>query len=120
MPPALRKVLIIEDETDLRRAYGRYFGTRYRLAFAATGAEALQQLQNFAPEVVVLDMHLPDIDGLDVLRRIREYDGTLPVVITTAYMSMEPLVEVLGMGHSGYLVKPFSLDQLAALIDGAA
>jgi DNA-binding response OmpR family regulator len=114
-----RKVLFIEDEADLRSAYSRYFDERYRMAFAGTGAEAVPQLAAFGPDVIVLDMRLPDTDGIDLLRLIRSDHPDLPVVITTAYTSVEPLVEVLGMGHSGYLVKPFGLDELAERIDAA-
>ncbi len=89
------------------------------MAFAGTGAEAIPQLSAFGPDVIVLDMRLPDTDGIDLLRQIRSDHPDLPVVITTAYTSVEPLVEVLGMGHSGYLVKPFGLDELAERIDAA-
>ena len=116
---ALRRVLFIEDEADLRSAYRRYFESRYEMAFAGTGAEALPQLSNFQPDVIVLDMRLPDTDGIDLLRQIRTDHPDLPVVITTAYTSVEPLVEVLGMGHSGYLVKPYGLDELGERIDAA-
>ncbi len=65
-------------------------------------------------------MQLPDTDGIDVLRQLRTNQPELPAIITTAYSSMEPLVEILGMGHSGYLVKPFELNELAERIDAAA
>lgn len=115
-----RKVLFVEDESDLRKAYRTYFTDRYEMAFAGTGAEAVEQLAAFDPEVVVLDMRLPDADGVDVLQQMRAEHPDLPVVITTAYTSMEPLVSVLGMGHSGFLVKPFDLKELQAAIDAAS
>ncbi len=76
-------------------------------------------LASFEPDVIVLDMRLPDTDGIDLLRLIRADHPDTPVVITTAYTSIEPLVEVLGMGHSGYLIKPYTLDDLAERIDAA-
>ena len=114
-----RRVLFIEDEADLRSAYQRAYGARYEMAFAGTGAEALPQLATFEPDVIVLDMRLPDTDGIDLLRLIRADHPDTTVVITTAYTSIEPLVDVLGMGHSGYLVKPYTLDDLAERIDAA-
>lgn len=114
-----RRVLFIEDEADLRSAYQRAYQTRYEMAFAGTGAEALPQLATFEPDVIVLDMRLPDTDGIDLLRLIRADHPDTPVVITTAYTSIEPLVDVLGMGHSGYLIKPYTLDDLAERIDAA-
>ncbi|NIM52110.1 MAG: response regulator [Gemmatimonadales bacterium] len=112
-----RKVLFIEDEAGLQDAYRRYFGSRYEMAFAGSGEEALLQLDRFEPDVIVLDMRLPDTDGIDVLRQIRSQLADVPVIITTAYSSMEPLMEVLGMGHSGYLLKPYDLNELGARID---
>ncbi len=115
-----RRVLFVEDEGDLRKMYQRFFRARYDLAFAGTGEEALTQVTAFKPEVVVLDMRLPDTDGIELLRRIRGTDPELPVIITTAYLSMEPLVQVLGMPHSGYLVKPFELAELGERIDAVS
>jgi CheY-like chemotaxis protein len=121
MPAAdrLKRVLFVEDEPELCSAYERYFRGRWETAFAMTGAEALPRLEAFAPDVVVLDMRLPDTDGIEVLREIRRRRPSLPVIITTAYASMEPLVDVMGMGHSGYLLKPYSLTDLAEKIDAA-
>lgn len=112
-----RKVLFVEDESALRSMYERFFASRYDMAFASNGTEALSQLADFAPNVLVLDLRLPDTDGVALLQRIRTTRPDLPVVVTTAYASMEPLMHVLDLGHSGYLVKPFDLDELAARID---
>ena len=112
-----RKVLFVEDEAALQSSYARYFGSRYDMAFARTGAEALQQVESFDPDVLVLDLRLPDTDGIALLQRIRQRRATLPVVVTTAYVSMEPLMHVLDLGHSAYLVKPFDLNELANRID---
>jgi two-component system, OmpR family, response regulator len=112
-----RRVLIVEDEPALRLSYERAFRPRYDLVFASTGAEALEQLELQRPDVAVLDMRLPDTDGVELLRRIRLSQPELPVIITTAYMSIEPQLKVLDLPHSGYIVKPFRLDELGARID---
>ena len=109
----------MEDEASLRSSYQRFFEGRYTMAFAQNGAEALERLTEFQPDVLVLDMRLPDTDGIALLQRIRETRPTLPVVVTTAYVSMEPLMHVLDLGHSRYLVKPYDLHELAAAIDAA-
>ena len=111
------KVLFIEDESALRQSYERYFGARYESAFATTGAEAVRQLAMHRPAVAVLDMRLPDTDGIDLLRRLRAERPDLPVVITTAYLSVEPQLRVLNLSFDGYIVKPFDLDDLARAID---
>jgi len=112
-----RRVLIVEDEPALRLSYDRAFRPRYELAFATNGAEALEQLEQHRPDVAVLDMRLPDTDGIELLRRIRVSYPDLPVIITTAYLSIEPQLKVLDLPHSGYIVKPFRLDELGARID---
>ena len=115
--PNQRRVLFIEDEPALRISYERFFRPRYAMSFASSGAEALTRLAEAPPDVVVLDMRLPDTDGVDLLRRIRGIQPGLPVIITTAYMSIEPQLKVLDLPHSGYIVKPFRLDELGARID---
>ena len=114
-----RRVLFVEDEPGLRRAYQRFFARQYDMAFAGTGREARAEFERFQPHVLVLDLRLPDADGVDVLRDLRALRPDLPVVITTSYSSMQPLVELLGLKHSGYVVKPFDLNDLSSLIDDA-
>ena len=115
-----RRVLIVEDEPALRLSYDRAFRPKYDLVFATNGAEALEQLEQHRPDVAVLDMRLPDTDGIELLRRIRVSYPDLPVIITTAYLSIEPQLKVLDLPHSGYIVKPFRLDELGARIDAIA
>lgn len=118
--PTQRRVLFIEDELALRLSYERFFRPRYAMTFASSGAEALSHLAaGPRPDVVVLDMRLPDTDGVELLRRLREAVPDLPVIITTAYVSVEPQLRVLDLAHSAYLIKPFDLDELGAAIDRA-
>lgn len=112
-----RRVLFIEDEPALRLSYERAFAQRYEAAFAATGAEALVLLAEHRPEVAVLDLRLPDTDGIDLLRQLRARQPDLAVIITSAYVSLEPQLAVLAIPHHGYLVKPFDLADLARRID---
>jgi DNA-binding response OmpR family regulator len=115
-----RRVLFVEDEPARRKSYERFFAGRYELAFAGTGADGLRRLEAFTPDVLVLDLRLPDTDGIALLQTIRRSHPTLPVVVTTAYVSMEPLISVLKLEHSAYLVKPYDLNDLAARIDAAS
>ncbi len=117
--PTRRRVLFIEDEPALRISYERFFRPRYAMAFASSGAEAMARFAEELPDVVVLDMRLPDTDGVELLRRIRETHPDVPVIITTAYVSVEPQLRVLDLAHSAYLIKPFDLDELGAAIDRA-
>src|SRR3989449_11162471 len=101
-----RKVLFVEDESALRRTYKRFFAPRYDLAFAASGTEARRQLEEFEPPGLVLDLRLPDTDGVTVLQEIRRSRPALPGIVTTPYVSMDPPLTGLALGHSGYRRKP--------------
>jgi DNA-binding response OmpR family regulator len=112
--------LFVEDETALRASYERFFDRQYEMAFAGSGSDAIRRLDEFSPDVLVLDMRLPDTDGIDLLQRIRRSRPALPVVVTSVYESMEPLMTVLDLAHTAYLVKPFDLTELARCIDAAS
>jgi len=116
-PIPRRRVLFVEDEPALRFSYERFFRHRYELAFAATGAEALARLREGHPDVLVLDMRLPDTDGVDLLRQVRDERPDIPVLVTTAYVSLEPRLRVLDLPFDGYLIKPFELRDLGDRID---
>jgi DNA-binding response OmpR family regulator len=118
--PQPRKVLFVEDEEMIRRAYARWFGARYEMAFAATGAEGLKEFARLGPDVVVLDLRLPDMDGIEVLARIREAGSSVRVIVTSAYASMKPQIAMLDLGIEGFLQKPFDTAELARMIDGGA
>ena len=118
-PAQRRKVLFVEDESSLRTSYQRFFSNRYDLVFATTGAEALVKLREERPDIMVLDMRLPDTNGVEVLRQVREKDESLPVIITTSYLSVEPQLRMLGLAYTGYLLKPFRLHELDVRLDAA-
>ena len=112
-------MLFVEDEPALRQSYERAFHARFAATFAATGREALERFRESPPDVVVLDLRLPDTDGIALLRQFRLERPELPVIITSAYISLEPQLQVLDLPHHGYLVKPFDLSDLARRIDAA-
>ncbi|HXV86148.1 MAG TPA: response regulator, partial [Gemmatimonadales bacterium] len=118
-PEARPRVLIVEDEKGLLDAYRRFFAGRFEMALAANGADAERLAANFTPDVAVVDLNLPDTDGFEVVRRLRERVPGLPVVITTAFGSMVPVVESMGLDAATCLLKPFGLSELGERIDAA-
>jgi two-component system OmpR family response regulator len=109
------RVLVVDDEhtlTDLLQMALRYEGWEVRTA--ATGHQALTTAREFRPDVVVLDIMLPDIDGLQVMSRMRDNGGETPVLFLTAKDSLEDRITGLTAGGDDYVTKPFSLEELVA------
>jgi two-component system KDP operon response regulator KdpE len=107
-------VLVIEDEAPIRcflRAFLESQG--FRFLEADTGEEGLGMAASHRPEVILLDLGLPGMDGLDVIRRIRQWTGT-PILVISARGKEQDKIEALDAGADDYLIKPFSVGELAA------
>jgi two-component system, OmpR family, response regulator len=111
------RVLVVDDEdsiTDLVATALRYVG--FEVAVAANGRQALERATSFRPELVVLDVMLPDLDGFEVVRRLRGDGLRIPVVFLTARDATEDKVAGLTIGGDDYVTKPFSLEELVARV----
>lgn len=111
------RVLVVDDEANLTELLGmalRYEGWEVRSA--ATGIAAVRAAKEFKPDAVVLDMMLPDFDGLEVLRRMRGEDPNIPVLFLTAKDAVEDRVAGLTAGGDDYVTKPFSLEEIVARV----
>jgi two-component system response regulator MprA len=108
-------VAIVDDDSAIRSALGRALRMEnYDVELFEDGATALKSIQLRAPDAVVLDLQLPDIDGLEVCRRIRRSGDTTPILMLTARNAVNDRVEGLDVGADDYLVKPFDLAELLA------
>jgi DNA-binding response OmpR family regulator len=113
------RVLVVEDDDDIAQALQRSLRMEgYEVRTAPDGALGLEQAQAFAPDLVILDLGLPLLDGLDVARSLRERDD-VPILILTARDAVESRVEGLDAGADDYLVKPFERQELLARIRAA-
>jgi two-component system KDP operon response regulator KdpE len=111
--PAL---LIVEDEGPARRAVADYLGRRgYAVYEAASAREAMRQWDAHRPDLVLLDLGLPDLDGVDIIRRIRR-EATTPIIILSARGDERDKIGGLEAGADDYLTKPFATDELNARI----
>jgi two-component system KDP operon response regulator KdpE len=111
-PAAL--VLLVEDEPQMRRFLRAALENHpYRLVEAATGREALAQAASRAPELVLLDLGLPDGDGISVARRLRE-DSAVPIIVISARGREQDKIAALDAGADDYLTKPFGVGELLA------
>lgn len=107
-------VLVVEDETPMRRFLRASLSAHgYRVVETATAEEALRQATAYNPDVVLLDLGLPDMDGLDVTRRLREW-ATFPIIVLSARGQDEDKIHALDEGADDYLTKPFSTGELFA------
>ena len=108
------RVLVVEDDEDIAQVLQRSLRIEgYEVRSAPDGLAALDQARTFAPDLVILDLGLPQMDGLEVARRLREHDD-IPILILTARDALESRVEGLDAGADDYLVKPFERQELLA------
>ena len=106
-------ILLCDDEPKLSRMLGTALtAAGYAVQRVATGHEAIKRAQSDAPDVVVTDLRLPDMDGIEVLKRVRDAANPPDVIVITAYASTETAVEAMRLGAHDYLIKPFSIDEL--------
>lgn len=106
------KILVVDDEPALTVAFARKLRREgYECATAGSGEEALKRLESYRPDLVISDVRMPGMSGLDLLKEIKHRDPALKVILTTAYAHIEFVVEALRHGVDDYLVKPFSLSE---------
>lgn len=112
-------ILMVEDQSALARTYRGFLRDEsYRIAHVENGAAALRAL-NDAPNAVILDLKLPDMNGLDILKTIRERGLTVPVIVVTAHGSMQTAIDAMRAGAADFLVKPFTAERLRVTLRNA-
>jgi DNA-binding response OmpR family regulator len=115
-----RKVLVVDDDPSVRKLLNQTLEMEgYEVSTAADGEEALEELPAAQPDVVVLDVMMPKLNGLDVLDRIRRNPetSTLPVILLTAKSSKEDVWEGWQRGVDYYMTKPFDVEELLRFIE---
>jgi len=109
------KLLLVEDDKDLAQGLTHALQKEsFVVSNAATGGAAKEQFISFQPDLVVLDLGLPDIDGIDVLKYLRNKHDVTPVLILTARDALDDKVRALDIGADDYLAKPFEMPELLA------
>ena len=110
------RILVVDDEPNIAELLSAALTLEgYQVGVAATGAEAIEQVRSFRPNLVMLDVMLPDFDGTEVCRRLRNQGEQVPIVFLTARDATQDKVEGLRMGDD-YVTKPFSIEELMARI----
>ncbi len=112
----MTRILLVEDDDDIRNALSRALtGQGVTVAAVARGSDALGRLTEFAPDAVILDLGLPDLDGADVLAMIRSLSD-VPVLVATARDDEQQIVRLLDAGADDYIIKPYSAAQVLARV----
>ena len=106
------KILIVDDDQSIRKALSLALKGKYEAVTAQNGVEALEQFSSEAPDVVLLDVGLPEMDGVEVLKRLIEWDPDATVIMVTAVEDVKTVVNAIKQGAYDYLVKPIESQEL--------
>ena len=116
----IKKILIVDDEEGVRYSFKRFLNDpTYRITQAQNGTEALSKFNRGNFDLIILDVRLPDISGLEVLKTIKSQDPKIVVLIMTAYSATEIAIEATKLGAYDYIIKPFSIPEIKKIIDEA-
>jgi two-component system response regulator AtoC len=114
------RVLVVDDEILIRKSLSKVLRARgYAVETASTGTEGLERAGSTRPQVMILDMRLPDTDGLSVLRRVRQMDPLLQVIVITAFGDVQSAVEAMKLGACDFLRKPYEMEDIALAVESA-
>lgn len=115
------RILVVDDERDIREASERILSRLgFQLFTAKRGDEALQIFEEAHPAIVLLDLKMPGMDGMEVLKLLREKDPSLLVIVITGYATVETAIEAMKQGAYDFISKPFEPDQLRIVVNRAA
>ena len=109
----MNKLLIVDDEVEICEFLKSFFEDRdFKVAVAHNGLGALEEVKLFQPDVVLLDIQMPGMDGLQTLQRIKETHPKVKVIMVTAVETQEKIEEAMRLGADNYITKPLSLEYL--------
>jgi len=112
----MRSLLIVDDEIGIRESLRMILKNDYEVFLARNAEEAFSKIKEHSPDVILLDILLPDLDGLKVLERIKQNDPDMVVIMITATNTVNTAVEAMKLGAYDYVTKPFDIDQLRLII----
>ncbi|MDA1273696.1 MAG: sigma-54 dependent transcriptional regulator [Verrucomicrobia bacterium] len=114
------KLLLIDDEADVQYSFRRIFDSpTVRLATASSGEEGLAVVPSFEPDLVIMDVRMGGMSGLETLRKLLQLDAKLPVIMMTAYGTTQTAIEAMKLGAYDYLLKPFDVPKLKRIVAAA-
>lgn len=115
----MKKILIVDDEKSVRDSIGLILSNTYEPLYAASGEDAIKIYQDEKPHLILLDIIMPNVDGLQVLERLKEIDRSAVVIMVTAVTVLSTAIEAMKKGAYDYIQKPFNADELRLKVDKA-
>jgi DNA-binding response OmpR family regulator len=115
----LQKILVVEDEERLRRIFKRYLEPEYEVILASDGREGVDLAREQKPNLILLDLRMPRLDGLSALRLLKMSEKTveIPVVVISAIGESDSLLDAQSIGALDYLIKPFDLTDVRRMVE---
>lgn len=108
----MKKILVVDDETNIRNLIKNILGNEYQISTATNGIEALEVLKNEEFDLIILDINMPQMDGVEFMKQLRKQNISTPVIVASAFSDPEKLIKVFKLGASDFVIKPFSSDQI--------
>jgi len=115
----LPNILVVDDEINVIESFKRLLEDDYKVLTATNGEEALEKIEKENLDIVLLDIRMPEMDGIEVLRRIREMNENVDVIVITAVSTMRTAIEAMKLGAYDYITKPFEVDEVIVSINKA-
>lgn len=113
------KLLLVDDESDVQYSFRRLFEGELELATAGSGEEALKTIPRFKPDLVMMDIRMGGMTGLETLAKLRQLDAKVPVIMMTAHGTTQTAIEAMKLGAYDYLLKPFDIPRLKEIVFAA-
>src|SRR5262245_26152948 len=115
---AAKKILVVDDEPEVRQLMEQFLTDKgFDVRVAENGRQGLAALDSFAPDVVLLDMHMPELDGIETLKLLAARSAPPPVIMVTVNDDVQTTSRLLQLGAADYVPKPFDLDYLEQAIN---
>lgn len=115
----MNKVLVVDDEKSTRESLKMIFKDSYEVVTVESGHKAISVVSREDPQVVILDIFMPGIDGLETLKRLREIDPDIPIIMITATQMVNTAVKAMKLGAFDYVVKPFDVEEIVLIVNKA-
>ncbi len=115
----MKTILVVDDELSVLEAFGVVLDGEYKVIMCESGHQALEIAKNASPDLIILDIIMPEIDGIEVLRKLKKMNCPSRVVVLTSARTIKMAVEAMKMGAYGYITKPLDVEEIRLVVERA-